>query len=208
MVMRWLALGSLVVLMVACTVGEPRDVDDDDGSSSSSNGGSTSSASSTGGSTSSSPSTGTMMTGCESGPLAAPIAGCAPAPPPSTGDFGQDCVDRINQFRWLCQCLPPLERWTDAETCTDSQSGADQSTGGAHQNFGMCNENAQNTCPDWPSEDQVINGCLQMMWDEGPGEPFSAHGHYINMSSTSYTKVACGRASASGGVWSNQNFSQ
>ena len=44
------------------------------------------------------------------------------------------------------------------------------------------------------------------MWDEGPGEPFRAHGHYINMSSTQYTSVACGRSSAGQGVWSNQNF--
>ena len=76
-----------------------------------------------------------------------------------------------------------------------------------HPNFGMCNENGQNTCPDWGSEDQLIGGCLQMMWDEGPGEPFSAHGHYLNMSSTSFTKVACGLSVGSNGFWSNQNFS-
>ena len=48
---------------------------------------------------------------------------------------------------------------------------------------------------------------MQAMWDEGPGEPFSAHGHYINMSSTTYTRVACGFSSSGSGVWSNQNFS-
>ena len=146
------------------------------------------------------------MSGCEGGPLPAPIPGCAPAPPPSTGDIHQDCVDRINQLRWECQCLPPLERWSDAEVCSDDQSSADQNGGGAHGNFGMCNENAQNTCPNWGSEAQVIGGCLQAMWDEGPGEPFSEHGHYINMSSTNYSRVACGFASGNGGVWSNQNF--
>jgi hypothetical protein len=71
----------------------------------------------------------------------------------------------------------------------------------------MCGESAQNTCPNWGSEEQVISGCLQAMWDEGPGEPFSAHGHYINMSSSNYSKVACGFSSAGGGVWANQNFS-
>lgn len=147
------------------------------------------------------------MSGCEGGPLAAPIAGCTPTPPPSTGDFGQDCVDRINQFRWECQCLPPLERWTEAEACTDQQSADDQSSGSAHGNFGACNEFAQNTCPDWPSREDVVVGCLQAMWDEGPGEPFVEHGHYINMSSTEYSKVACGSASGAPGVWSNQNFS-
>ena len=147
----------------------------------------------------------TTPTVCAGGPLAAPIPNCAPPVQPSSGDFGQDCVDRINQFRWECQCLPPLERWSEAEGCTDQQSADDQASGVAHDNFGACNENAQNTCPNWGSDASVIDGCLQMMWDEGPGEPFSEHGHYINMSSTSYTKVACGRA-GNGQVWSNQNF--
>lgn len=200
-----------MVLLVACSI-EPRDVDDDEGSGAS-NSSSNSSSSGQGGQTSSSgptttsgPGGGAMMTGCESGPLSAPIAGCMPAPLPSTGDFHQDCVDRINQFRWECQCLPPLARWTEAESCTNSQSSADQNGGGAHGNFGMCGENAQNTCPNWGSEDDVVGGCLQMMWDEGPGEPFSEHGHYINMSSTTYSKVACGFATSGQGVWSNQNF--
>lgn len=146
-----------------------------------------------------------MQNPCDGGPLAEPIAGCAPEPLPSTGDFGQDCVDRINQLRWECQCLPPLERWTDAEMCSDQQSADDQNGGGAHGNFGDCGENAQNTCPNWGSPEQLIGGCLQMMWDEGPGEDFQAHGHYINMSSTSYGRVACG-ISGDGQVWSNQNF--
>ena len=146
------------------------------------------------------------MSGCEDGPLAAPIPGCTPTPAPLTGDFGQDCVDRINQFRWECQCLPPLARWAEAESCTDQQSADDQSSQSPHGNFGVCGEYAQNTCPDWGSEEQIITGCLQAMWDEGPGEPFRAHGHYINMSNTQYTQVACGRSSAGQGVWSNQNF--
>ena len=146
--------------------------------------------------------------GCENGPLELPIAGCTPVPLPSTGDLHGDCVARINQFRLECQCLPPLERWTEAESCTDMQSGADQSTGIAHGNFGSCGESAQNTCPDWPTEGQVITGCLQLMWDEGPGEPFEAHGHYINMSSLDFTKVACGFSTSSNGIWSNQNFSR
>ncbi|HET6582202.1 MAG TPA: hypothetical protein VFG69_02120 [Nannocystaceae bacterium] len=145
--------------------------------------------------------------GCESGPLAAPIPGCMPVPPASTGDPAQDCVDRINQFRWECQCLPPLARWTDAEMCSDDQSGSDQMSGAPHGNFGMCGESAQNTCPDWPSETDVVVGCLQAMWDEGPGEPFEAHGHYINMSNLAYSKVACGFSASGQGVWANQNFS-
>lgn len=150
--------------------------------------------------------TGAGAGGCDGGPLPEPIPNCQPTPLPSTGDFHQDCVDRINQFRWECQCLPPLARWVEQEGCSNTQSQNDQASSSPHGNFGACNENAQNTCPNWGSEQQVINGCLQMMWDEGPGEPFSEHGHYINMSSTSYSKVACGISVSGGQVWSNQNF--
>lgn len=116
-----------------------------------------------------------------------------------------DCVDRINAFR-ATEGKPALARWTEQESCTDSQSAAD-STSGAHENFGDCSESAQNTCPGWGSVAQVIDGCLQMMWDEGPGEPFSEHGHYINMSSTGYTRVACGFFEMPNGeIWHNHNF--
>lgn len=198
----WL-VGIAIGTLVACADDDSRpwDDDDDDGTG----GGTSTSTSGTGGSSSTSSGTGGTNP-CDGGQLAAPIPGCAPSPAPNTGDFHQDCVDRINQFRWECQCLPPLQRWTEAEDCTDQQSADDQSSGTGHANFGACGESAQNTCPDWGSEEQVISGCLQMMWDEGPGEPFSAHGHYLNMSSTSYGKVACGRSAGSGGVWSNQNF--
>ena len=46
----------------------------------------------------------------------------------------------------------------------------------------------------------IIDGCLQAMWDEGPGKRFSKHGHYINMSNPSYERVACGFAK-SGTAW-------
>ena len=66
---------------------------------------------------------------------------------------------------------------------------------------------AQNECPGWPSNSGIIEGCLQAMWDEGPGKRFSKHGHYINMSNPSYERVACGFAkSADGDIWSVQNF--
>ncbi len=116
-----------------------------------------------------------------------------------------DCVARINAFR-ATEGKPALARWVEQESCTDTQSAAD-STSGAHANFGDCSENAQNTCPGWGSIDQVIEGCLQMMWDEGPGEPFSEHGHYLNMSSTNYSKVACGFFEMPNGkIWHNHNF--
>ena len=118
----------------------------------------------------------------------------------------QDCVDRINGFR-KTEGKPAYTHWTNAGTCSDGQAQSDSMTGDAHGEFGACDEMAQNECPGWASIDDVVQNCLQRMWDEGPGEPFSEHGHYTNMSSTDYTMVACGfYETADGEVWSVQNF--
>jgi hypothetical protein len=149
---------------------------------------------------------------CSSGPLSAPLPNCHPAPPPSTGDDHADCLARINQLRWECQCLPPIARWTDGEACADDNAQYD-SANGVHASFydQPCGTGAraQNECPGWSSTDQVITGCLQAMWDEGPedGDPNTVNGHYESMASTSYTRVACGfYTTPSGGVWAVQNF--
>ena len=143
---------------------------------------------------------------CASGPLPAPIAGCKPAMLASTGDPYEDCVRRINQFRWECQCLPPLMRWREGESCANQHAAYDASTKRPHNGFGkrICNEggSAQNECPGWGSWERANSSCLQSMWDEGPGEPFIEHGHYINMSSRQYTRVACGE----GDGWFVMNF--
>lgn len=154
---------------------------------------------------------GTMSGECASGPLDAPIPGCSPAPPPSTGDLAQDCVNRINQLRWECQCLPPLERWTEGEACADQHAQYDGEGAGAHGGFRdrICSPmgNGQNECPGYSSEPQVIGLCLQQMWDEGPGEPFEEHGHYLNMTNPSFNRVACGfYTTGDGAVWAVQNF--
>jgi hypothetical protein len=150
--------------------------------------------------------------GCEGGPLAEPRPDCTLAPLPSTGDLREDCVQRINQFRAVCQCLPPLERWVDGEACADEHAEYDANTGTAHDGFRnmICTPGGrgQNECPGYRSEDQVIGLCLQQMWDEGPGEPFSEHGHYINMTNPAHARVACGFFTTStGAVWAIQNFS-
>ena len=96
-------------------------------------------------------------------------------------------------------CL--LRRACDAEAASDGMTGT------AHGAFGMCGEGAQNECPGWPGPPaSMITGCLELMWNEGPGDDFATHGHYINMSNTGYTRVACGFAEANDGVWSVQNF--
>jgi hypothetical protein len=147
---------------------------------------------------------------CSNGPLNAPVANCQPAPLASSGDPYADCVTRINQLRWECQCLPALQRWTEAEGCADQHAEYD-STRRPHAGFSddICSPRgwAQNECPGWRSTEQVITGCLQAMWDEGPGEPYSEHGHYINMTNPSYSMVACGfYGTADGSFWSVQNF--
>jgi hypothetical protein len=123
------------------------------------------------------------------------------------GNPEQLCVDTINMYRATLG-LPPYTRWTAQETCADGQSQSDSMTGTAHGAFGKCTENAQNECPGWPQPiEKAITGCLQAMWNEGPGSDFNTHGHYINMSSTKYTQVACGfYTTAAGKIWSVQDF--
>jgi hypothetical protein len=137
---------------------------------------------------------------------------CAPEPPPDTGDFYADCVERINQLRWECQCLPPLERWVEGESCADQHSQYDYEQDEAHAGFraDICENggSAQNECPGYNQNFGIVDFCLQQMWDEGPGEDFQAHGHYINMSNPDFTRVACGLfTDEDGEIWSVQNFS-
>ena len=128
-------------------------------------------------------------------------------PGPGDGTVEQACVDKINALRATLN-LAPLTRWTDQETCSDGEAKSDSETNKAHGAFGTCTEMAQNECPGWPSPaSSMIGGCLDMMWAEGPGTDFATHGHYINMTSTKYTKVACGfYTTPAGKVWSVQNF--
>jgi hypothetical protein len=147
-------------------------------------------------------------------------AGTKPPPtvdassPPPTVDAGgsssiqQHCVDKINQYRATLN-LAPLARLNAKETCADGQSKTDALANKAHSAFGQCSEFAQNECPGWPTANmtQSLDGCLQMMWNEGPGQDFATHGHYINMSSTKYTKVFCGFYDLGNGkFWSVQDF--
>jgi hypothetical protein len=146
-----------------------------------------------------------------------PNPSCEPEPLPSSGDVYTDCVARINQFRVGCLCLPALDRWVGGEACANQHAEYD-STRSAHAGFSddICGPQsfAQNECPGWPSQDQVIEGCLQMMWDEGPppsasceGQCFQDHGHFINMSNEDYSEVACGFfTTGEGEIWAVQNF--
>jgi hypothetical protein len=118
------------------------------------------------------------------------------------------CVSLINKHRATVSGLTPYERWTDAEVCASEEAKSDAASGVAHGAFPQCGESAQNECPGWAGKpEEIIGGCLDMMWAEGPGEDFATHGHYINMSSKEYTKVACGFFILDNGdVWAIQNF--
>jgi Cysteine-rich secretory protein family len=122
-----------------------------------------------------------------------------PVIPPD--DVGQGCVDVINAYRDSLG-LAHLERWVDAEACASEQAQLDYEADEAHSSFGACDERAQNTCPGWPLPiDGSLPDCLQLMWREGPGEDFEAHGHFLNMSNPSYTQVACGTYETPDGSW-------
>ncbi len=136
-----------------------------------------------------------------------PARTVTPTPTPEPNDPAQLCVDEINRHRASIG-LGPLTRWTAEETCVDGQSQHDSQTGTAHSAFGQCGEWAQNECPGWPGPPAaMIPQCLQAMWNEGPGQDFATHGHYINMTNPNYSKVACGFfVTGSGAVWAAQDF--
>jgi hypothetical protein len=147
-----------------------------------------------------------VLPGCSSGDKTSPPSGgVSPAGTSSYPSSADACVNKINQYRASAN-LPPYVRWTDQEGCADGQARRDSESGQAHGAFQACGELAQNECPGFPSLDEIISSCLDMMWQEGPGD-FSAHGHYLNMSSTQYSRAACGFYVTPGGkVWAVQDF--
>lgn len=121
-----------------------------------------------------------------------------------------ECLAMTDSLR-ATEGKSPLKRWLDAESCSDTQAASDQYRESPHGNFGSCGEKAQNTCPGWPLPDsdngtRVLRSCLAAMWAEGPGEPYSKHGHYLNMSSSDFGQLACGFSIQDGSLWINMNF--
>jgi hypothetical protein len=119
----------------------------------------------------------------------------------------QLCVDTINQYRATLG-LPAYTRWNAEESCAGTEAQKDSASGVAHSAFPSCGESAQDECPGWPGPPStMITSCLAMMWAEGPGPFDDGHGHYDNMSNSSYTQVACGfYVLADGSVWATQDF--
>ncbi len=145
-------------------------------------------------------------------PAPPPSSPPAPAPSPSTDRFAtarDQCVTTTNGYRARLN-LKPLVRRRDQEACADAEAMADSKSGKAHGGFGICaGAGAQNECPAWDasSPERSLSECLESMFREGPGEPYSAHGHYLNMTNTRYSGVACGFATdARGRLWIVQDF--
>lgn len=141
-----------------------------------------------------------------------PDPDCEPAPP-DTGDFYEDCVTRINQFR-ACLCLAPLDRNTEGEDCANQQAQYDFEQDSAHAGIraDICspqalNNAAQNECPGYPSIESTIGLCNQQMFDEGDCDDFAACGHFLNMTDEDARSVSCGYyETPSGDVWMIENF--
>jgi len=227
LLVRSLLVGTTAVLLSACSglLGyDDVSFEDSTGGSQSGGSGSTSGGAPSGGAAGTAsggaPSGGGAPGGGTAGAASggAPSGGGAPggggAPTGGTGggttgdkyeSYRQQCFDQINQYRATLG-LSPYTRWTDKEACADGEAKSDSQTGKPHGAFPSCGESAQNECPGYPSLSSTVTTCLAQMWAEGPGADFQAHGHYINMSSTKYSKVACGFYESPNGVWAVQDF--
>lgn len=139
-------------------------------------------------------------------------------------DWRGYCLDVINKYR-ASEGLTSLVLAPEAkQTCVEEQAAADLKANSAHGHFGDCGEFAQNSGPNislsWMgTEEKIVDYYLEMMWNEkklvesgqrdpNKSEDYSYIGHYLNMSSTKYSSVACGIAKSSDGKtgWFNVNF--
>jgi hypothetical protein len=123
-------------------------------------------------------------------------------------DYRSACVAKVNAFRATLN-LPALVRRKDMEECADAQAKQDFHNNKAHGALGQCQESiGQCECPNWGNrtDSEIVNQCLQQMWDEGPGSDFSKHGHFRIMSNADAKGVACGIYREGGNVWAIQNY--
>ena len=103
---------------------------------------------------------------------AAGVGGCTPTRracrPRRLGRHLPDCVDRVNQFR-ACMCLPPLKRWNDGEACaTRMRLRPAQARTPASRRRSARRATLRTSAPAGLSNTQVVSGCLQQMFNEGP----------------------------------------
>jgi hypothetical protein len=120
----------------------------------------------------------------------------------------QQVVHRVNDYRGTLGLKRYI--WNRAkDACVDTQAQMDFTSNTAHGAFRHCGEWGQCECPGWGGStmlavaNTIVTGCLQSMWDEGPGG-----GHHDIMASTGYSKMACGfYYNASGKtMWATQDY--
>lgn len=121
----------------------------------------------------------------------------------------EDCLAKINEYRATENLKPLALASEEKQACVDRQSADDLASNVAHGHFGDCGEFAQNSGPNFStvwgkSASDVAERYLKMMWEDEKElvtsgerdlekeEDFPYIGHYKNMRSASYTKVACG----------------
>ncbi|MEZ4299797.1 MAG: CAP domain-containing protein [Polyangiaceae bacterium] len=83
--------------------------------------------------------------------------------------------------------------------CARKEAKYDSTNGGhaAHKaNLYKC-LGTQNECVNWKpnageTPTQMVKRCVQGWFDEGPGADYSKHGHYTNMTSSTYKNITCG----------------
>ena len=131
----------------------------------------------------------------------------------------EDCLAKINEYRATENLKPLTLASEEKQTCADKQSADDLASNEAHGHFGDCGEFAQNSGPNFSGNFQknasaVAEYYLKMMWEDEKAKAeqgvteYAQIGHYLNMKSTSYTKVACGIALSADGKkgWFNVDF--
>jgi len=142
-------------------------------------------------------------------PPTVPVRAGAQATPASGDRFAaarERCFEETNAYRARVGA-PPLVPRHDKVACSDVDARGDATNGTVHGGSGKCGLAAQNECPGWPGTGAgIVSGCLQSMFAEGPGEPYRAHGHYINMTNREYRGLACGFHESGGKVWLIQNY--
>lgn len=121
----------------------------------------------------------------------------------------EDCLAKINEYRATENLKPLALASEEKQACVDRQSADDLASNVAHGHFGDCGEFAQNSGPNFSTvwgknASDVAERYLKMMWEDEKElvtsgerdlekeEDFPYIGHYKNMRSASYTKVACG----------------
>jgi hypothetical protein len=195
-------------------------------SSSSSSSGASSTSSSSSSSTTTTSSSSSTSTTSSSSTSSSSSSGSTTDP---FEQYRQECIDKINALR-ATKGLAPYQRWKSAESCVDQQAQHDATTGKAHDAWSTgnpsCGGNGQNECPGWGAS--AISGCLDSMWNEKnqagcsgcdacatfdifggncPNCTFNGStvcGHYVNMSSKTFTMAACGFSTTGG--WAAINF--